>query len=148
MKRQVIVLSLLLAAVGCGRNLQRDIYNRLVETFRLPTEETARDQFYATLKQRCGLPPDAVFLSYDYRTAPFVAEDKDLYVSAGVTVKAIARSPGKETAYLIHEEWYAAQHNWRPLLLRRSVTSVEERSNQSRPLMDEVATETVFQQKD
>jgi len=145
MTRGIIALVIMVGVAGCGRHLQRDVYNQLVDSFRLPEVQTARDQFYALVRERCSLPADTVFISYDYRTAPFIADDKELYESAGVTVKALARSPSKSLAYLIHEEWYAAQHNWKPLLLRRSVMAVDERTNEARHTLDEVARQTVFE---
>ena len=144
MTRQIIAMAFLLAVSGCGKSLQRDVYTQLAGSFKVPEAAAARDQFYTALKQRCDLPDDAVIISYDHRTAPFVIDDKEFYVSAGVTVRGLARSPSKSLVYMIHEEWYTAQHNWKSLLLRRSVICVDERSNEARPTMDEVARQTVF----
>ena len=135
----------MLGVTGCGRVQQRDVYNQLVDSFRVPQGQAAYDQFYARVRERCSLPEDTVFVSYDYRTAPFIVEDKELYVSAGITVKGFARSPSKSLAYLIHEEWYAAQHNLKPLLLRRSVITVDERTNEVQHMLDEVVKQTVFE---
>ncbi len=141
---RLIMLALALALIGCDRGLQRDVRKRLVEPFLVPEEEPARSEFYRAVSQRCSLPTNLVFLFYDINTAPFVIDGKDFYVTVGVTVKFHARSPDTFTTYLGHEEWYVAQQNWRALLLRRWIMTVDEKMNKVHSETDIVAHRTVF----
>jgi hypothetical protein len=103
---RVFILGMaILGILGCKKAaIQVEVFEQIFSPFRVPEEKVPKEQFYATLKERCSLPSDAVVISYTYNFEPFVVDKDDFYTSAGVTIRFIAASNSRAVSFDVKEE--------------------------------------------